>query len=998
MQKMLSASCLAVFLSGAAFGTVYEVNVPTGNVQTNFTAEQKAAIAALGEGDEINKTGGGMLQMTVDTDIKSFKGTIRISDGVYRTLDSGSGKYWFGTTNGPTIVESGATVCIATYTSIANGGGEEFRLSGKGYGDMGGAIVSVGQNVRLGRLTLLGDTTVYAPTDIVSFYRYPVDMGGHTLTMKGLANFQPSVLTNPGHLIFDGNGVSRYVEVPQFCDFPGGPEMTMTFTNGAYAYFYEYPHTNRVYWTLRVRSNDTYGLYSRSYTGQVEAHWYGPVELPESGTTTFYAKGRNLHLHGEISGGASISVAGESGGSVHFQGTNTYTGSLSATAGRAVSYSELATPGLDDDRLISVNNTKDSKPGIYFVGTNAAKPYAWTPERIGQAFRKFRTAGKWNVGLYADAGEETVCELPDIDPDDLSYSGQYFVTLGGGRKVVKVNFIDGFRLPAMYYVSDLVWSAKDPETANYRLGQIDVYYGSSVRFENMGYVGIGGYPYIGRSQNSYASCVVGTNTVFGAAYNESGELLSKGLYVSCGKNCHAAAWILPGAILSNGVWVGTAAQYTNSCGMLVQKGGLVRSDVNNNNFGVARWGMGYYELAGGRFASTTSVTLGLNRGSSGHIWQTGGEFEMLASTFQIGGMGTGLVHVAGGTFRSAVAAYAPKSTSKSDRTAGCGRISVRNGTRPCFEAGVLLADRIDSLGLVELTGGGVLEAKSVTKCAKTSEGSVSTGDAKAYVNFNGGGVCAISNSVELLGTGNTAVDRATVYAAGAILEAAEGISANVSVPLQAPTGGGIASLALPEESFDAYHCAPLVLIYGDGEGAAAVAEYDSDNDVITNIVVTSPGWGYTAENTTAVLHWCGHVNRPDVALTVTVAANAATGGVTKRGPGRIALTAANTYGGGTTVEQGTLALASADAIPSGSAVTVKAGATLELGSGVGYPVDLTADLTDAVPGTKYALISCPDGVPAGEPAFKGLEGCWTVRLRGTEWTAAYERGTLFLVR
>ena len=995
-RKLIFTVTFAV--SCAALATVYEVNVPTGNVQTNFTAAQKTAIAALGAADEINKTGGGMLQMTVDTDIRPFKGTLRISDGVYRTLDSGSGKYWFGTTNGPTIVESGATVCIATYTSFANGGEEEFRLSGTGYGDMGGAMVSVGQNMRLGRLTLLGDTTVYAPTDIVSFYQRPVDMGGHTLTMKGLANFQPSELTNPGHLIFDGNGTSRYVEVPQSCDFPGGPEMTMTFTNGAYAYFYEYSHTNRVYWTLRVRSKDTYGLYSRSYSGQVEAHWYGPVELPESGTTTFYAKGRNLHLHGEISGDASISVAGESGGSVHFQGTNTYTGTLSATAGRAVSYSELATPGLDDDRLISVNNTKDSKPGIYFVSTNAAKPHAWTPERIGQAFRKFRAAGNWNVGLYADAGEETVCELPDLDPADLNYSGQYVVTLGGGRKVVKVNFLDGFRLPKMYYVSDLVWSAKDPETANYRLGQFDVYYGSRVRFENMGYVGIGGYPYIGRTQDSYAACVVGTNTVFGAAYDEDGKLLSKGLYVSCSKNCHAAAWVLPGAIVSNGVWVATVAQYTNSCAMLVQKGGVIRSDVNHNSFDVARWGMGYYELAGGRFASTTEVTFGTNKGSSGHLWQTGGEFEMLASTFQIGGLGTGLVHVAGGTFRSAVEAYAPKSNGKSDRTAGCGRVSVAAGARPVFEAGVLLADRIDSLGLVELSGGGVLEAKSVTKCAKTSEGSVSTGNAKAYVNFNGGGLCAISNGVELLGAGNSAVDRATVYAAGAILEAAEGVSANVSVPLQAATGGGIASLALPAEPFDAYHCAPIVTIYGDGEGAAAVAEYDSDNDVITNIVVTSPGWGYTAENTTAVLHWCGNVNRPDVPLTVTVAANAATGGLTKRGPGRIALTAANTYGGATVVEGGTLAATVADAIPSGSAVTVKAGGVLELGAGVGYPADITADVDCEDRTRRYALISCPDGSPAGAPVVKGLDPGWVVKQRGTLWTASYQRGAVFSVR
>ena len=207
-----------------------------------------------------------------------------------------------------------------------------------------------------------------------------------------------------------------------------------------------------------------------------------------------------------------------------------------------------------------------------------------------------------------------------------------------------------------------------------------------------------------------------------------------------------------------------------------------------------------------------------------------------------------------------------------------------------------------------------------------------------------------------------------------------------------------ASLALPAEPFDAYHCAPLVFIYGDGEGAAAVVEYDSDNDVITNIVVTSPGWGYTAANTTAVLHWCGNVNRPDVPLTVTVAANAATGGLTKRGPGRIALTAANTYGGATVVEGGTLAATVADAIPSGSAVTVKAGGVLELGAGVGYPADITADVDCEDRTRRYALISCPDGSPAGAPAVKGLDPGWVVKQRGTLWTASYQRGAVFSLR
>ena len=58
-------------------------------------------------------------------------------------------------------------------------------------------------------------------------------------------------------------------------------------------------------------------------------------------------------------------------------------------------------------------------------------------------------------------------------------------------------------------------------------------------FENMGYTLIAGYPYIGAVADRYATCVVGTNTTFGVL---SGS--GKGLYVSNGKNCHAAAWII----------------------------------------------------------------------------------------------------------------------------------------------------------------------------------------------------------------------------------------------------------------------------------------------------------------------------------------------------------------------------------------------------------------------------------------------------------------------
>ena len=110
-------------ISCAAGATVYEVNVPTGNVQTNFTAAQVSAIAALGADDEVQKTGGGRLVVYSTTDIKSFKGTIRISDGVYEATSPGNSIAGvFGTKDGPTIVEDGATLDFTAWISDANGG------------------------------------------------------------------------------------------------------------------------------------------------------------------------------------------------------------------------------------------------------------------------------------------------------------------------------------------------------------------------------------------------------------------------------------------------------------------------------------------------------------------------------------------------------------------------------------------------------------------------------------------------------------------------------------------------------------------------------------------------------------------------------------------------------------------------------------------------------------------------------------------------------------
>ena len=261
-MKKISASCFAVIFASTAFGTVYEVNVPTGETQVEFTAAQVTAIAALGASDEVRKTGGGRLKVSSTTDIASFKGTIRISDGVYEAGSAGNNiSGVFGTKDGPTIVESGATLRFSAWISFKNGGNEEFIIAGTGYGNEGGAIVAAASyNANLGRITLAADATVVNPnSQRLNITDRLVDMNGHTFTLVGLCNFQPSEIADPGHIIFDGGGVDCNVDPPQGGDYSGGPENTITYTNGAYALCQAFPHTNKVYWTLRMADTRSSG-------------------------------------------------------------------------------------------------------------------------------------------------------------------------------------------------------------------------------------------------------------------------------------------------------------------------------------------------------------------------------------------------------------------------------------------------------------------------------------------------------------------------------------------------------------------------------------------------------------------------------------------------------------------------------------------------------------------------------------------------------------------
>ena len=228
----------------------------------------------------------------------------------------------------------------------------------------------------------------------------------------------------------------------------------------------------------------------------------------------------------------------------------------------------------------------------------------------------------------------------------------------------------------------------------------------------------------------------------------------------------------------------------------------------------------------------------------------------------------------------------------------------------------------------------------------------------------------------------------TVFAGGAIIDS-DTYTVTNNIALQAPTGKGVASIAFPE-GFDAtgYIGPPVVTIVGDGTGATAVCEYDSVNQVVTGITVTSPGWGYTTASATLSRGAKSIV----VACVVTLADNATTGGLTKRGAGTLVLSEANTYGGKTRIEEGTLAPVVAGAIPSGSEIEL-AGGSLNVAEGLSVPDELTVDLSayevqEGRPGC-WTLMTVDGGASFAPPSVHGLE---------SGWIAAKSGNALFLKR
>lgn len=230
----------------------------------------------------------------------------------------------------------------------------------------------------------------------------------------------------------------------------------------------------------------------------------------------------------------------------------------------------------------------------------------------------------------------------------------------------------------------------------------------------------------------------------------------------------------------------------------------------------------------------------------------------------------------------------------------------------------------DKYTIINMNRGGTLETPS---CVPDRDNAEYSSPYPVIVNFNGG-VLRTKVSWDSIFAANATrrVGKVAVYEEGLTIEVPQDTPTTQYTPIVAAGEGGIQSIAL-DKPVDGM-LAPNVTITGDGYGATAIAEFDTRTRTVTNILITSRGWGYAAKNTTVMLH----DGLTDVATLAFTVGTTPAGGLTKTGAGVLNLYNRNTWARWTKVFGGTLKVIDGGAIPDGTVLALSNGATIDFNS------------------------------------------------------------------
>lgn len=483
-----------------------------------------------------------------------------------------------------------------------------------------------------------------------------------------------------------------------------------------------------------------------------------------------------------------------------------------------------------------------------------------------------------------------------------------------------------------------------------------------------------------------------------------------------GKTGDAVLNVQEGAVVTGSLAVAYGG--TDVAGAVYQSGGLVYRTTGGRGQFIGG-GIGYYRISGGTFETAADQGI-IGNGGQGVFEQLGGEVKLNGYPILGRSGGAGVVRQSGGTLT-------------------CGRVYLTNsGGQPWssyytidgataktdlgsdvfyMASGTRTGSRGPLKAILNLNGG-VMRCNGIGRYP-----SYLSDDSRAYVNFNGGTYEPSGYTTPFgggAGSYPTHPHRVTVFKGGAAFDASFG-NYSLSMPLLAPTGNSVATVPVPAELADRkFSVSPYIEILdteGSGDGASAFAEIDIATRRISRIVVTSPGWDYTAAKAVFVMG-----DKVLCTNDCTLAA-AESGGLTKLGANALTLNQTNTYTGATVVKAGTLVLAADDVISAASELVLDGGdlnlknhratfSSLDVRSGavtngkIGLS-GLTADFAEAkVSGPKTVDFSYVEGFSAGakltlknfdpeelDPADRGY---WLFRFRNATAPIALDTSDIVL--
>jgi autotransporter-associated beta strand protein len=437
---------------------------------------------------------------------------------------------------------------------------------------------------------------------------------------------------------------------------------------------------------------------------------------------------------------------------------------------------------------------------------------------------------------------------------------------------------------------------------------------------------------------------------------------------------------------------------------------------------------GYYELTGGELLTRGLFILGINS-TVGVFQQYGGLFCSSNCITEAGGTG-GSANLVLGASNGAMGQMfvrnckcditgnlifnqAFNSSVQSHMTASGEDAFIDNHDKTVLANGNLWNQYVASAN-VNLIDGGRMRVGSFRQDSSYSANFTDPSNHFFHVWFDGG-ILETGNANKDLASSRSVDSELYKYGISSFLVGPNGATVDTAgktgnysrKPFAAPTNGmvtavsGFVPFKSPMIASRKMVGAPGIRIDGDGKGACAVAQFDSRSQMVTNVIITSGGTGYTWAKA-VFFYWVGSYGTYQT-LDCTVSAPVS-GSFTKDGAGDFTFRAANTYGGETVLKGGVLRLGAEGALPEGTVVAYEGGA-LEAGAET-FPAELKVRIPGAEDDTARSctLVTFTNSLPASLPAVEVVNApaakrpCWVAMFKGMTLRAVRQRGVVVSVR